>query len=69
MDWIIQNRSLVQMLLYRHYQRHGGLILPPMLPAREVLGEYEREVQQARQVHPRLDSTHESYPRIKFPNW
>lgn len=69
MNSIIENRALVQILLYRHYQRHGGLMLPPRAPALEVLGDYQREVDQARQLNPRLNPTDLEYPHITFPSW
>ncbi|KAF1352822.1 hypothetical protein EJ07DRAFT_35110, partial [Lizonia empirigonia] len=36
MATIARDRRLIMMLLYRHYQRHGGLILPPIATARQA---------------------------------
>jgi hypothetical protein len=65
MDWIRQNRSLVELLLYRHFQRHGGLVLPPVAAAVQVMRDHEAAVAAARQagLHP------DNCPRIRFPVW
>jgi hypothetical protein len=72
MEPIRQNRSMVEMLLYRHYQRHGGLILPPMAPAVEAMRTHETAVQQVREEYGRRTGRKlpdEMMPRIQFPNW
>ncbi|KAI4646709.1 hypothetical protein J4E93_004932 [Alternaria ventricosa] len=63
MDWIRANRSLVDILLYRHYQRYGGLMLPPTAPALQVMQQHEAAIAAARAagVHP------DNYPHIMFP--
>ncbi|KAI8932565.1 hypothetical protein NX059_010741 [Plenodomus lindquistii] len=67
MAWIKENRPLVEMLLYRHHQHHGGLILPPMAPAVQVMREFEIAVTNARQRG--MPYEHDDFPRIKFPSW
>jgi hypothetical protein len=62
MDWIRANRSLVDILLYRHYQRHGGLILPPMDPALQAMQAHEEAVNAARAAGTEL-------PHITFPSF
>ncbi|KAH7406609.1 hypothetical protein DE146DRAFT_743656 [Phaeosphaeria sp. MPI-PUGE-AT-0046c] len=69
MEPIRQNRAMVEMLLYRHYQRHGGVLLPPMGPANEAMLSHQRAVEQARaQYGQRINSDHPEYPRIRFPS-
>lgn len=65
MDRIRENRSLVQILLYRHYQRYGGLILPPMAPAVQAMRTHEDNVSAARSAGVREDQL----PRVAFPPW
>jgi hypothetical protein len=62
MDWIRANRSLVDILLYRHYQHHGGLILPPMDPALQAMRAHEEAVNAAR-------ATGSELPHITFPSF
>jgi hypothetical protein len=62
MDWIRANRSLVDILLYRHYQRHGGLILPPMDPALQAMRAHEEAVNAARAAGTAL-------PHTTFPSF
>jgi len=73
MEWIRQNRSLVEILLYRHFQRHGGLVLPPLAPALEAMRQYEQAVQDARDEfarrNPGQDLHPDNYPRMVFPIW
>ena len=63
MDWIRANRSLVDILLYRHYQRYGGLMLPPTAAALQTMHQHEAAIAAARAagVHPN------EYPHINFP--
>ncbi|KAG9194090.1 hypothetical protein G6011_04125 [Alternaria panax] len=63
MDWIRQNRSLVDILLYRHYQRYGGLMLPPTAPAIQAMRAHERAVNTARAA----GATSDQLPHITFP--
>lgn len=74
MEPVRQNRAMVEMLLYRHYQRHGGIVLPPMAPARDALASHQQAVERAQieylqrtgqQLHPE----HPNYPRMRFPLW
>lgn len=67
MDWIIRNRSLVELLLYRHYQRHGGLILPPRQDAVAAMQSHESRIAQIHIASPDLHVDY--YPRIVLPNW
>ncbi|KAF2848523.1 hypothetical protein T440DRAFT_536333 [Plenodomus tracheiphilus IPT5] len=67
MEWIRANRSLVEIFLYRHHKFHGGLVLPPMAPAVQVLRNYEVAVAQARQQGIVFED--DRYPRIAFPPW
>ena len=64
MEPIRQNRAMVEMLLYRHYQRHGGILLPPMRLANETLFAHEAAVQASG-----LRPDHPECPRIQFPTW
>lgn len=64
MDSIRQNRSLVEMLLYRHYQRHGGLVLPPLAPAVNAMRTHEDAL-----VYARPNPNNPNDPRITFPVW
>lgn len=59
---IAHDRRLVTILLYRHYQRHGGLVLPPTAGARRAIDQHATAVQTARQQGLRA-------PRVVFPNW
>jgi hypothetical protein len=65
MDWIRQNRSLVELLLYRHYQRHGGLVLPPVDPGLQAMRQHEAAVAAARTARVAEDQL----PRVAFPIW
>jgi hypothetical protein len=67
MDWILGNRSLVEILLYRHYQRHGGLILPPRQDAVAAMQAHEDAVEATHQSDPALHPNF--YPRINLPVW
>jgi hypothetical protein len=69
---IRENRAMVEILIYRHYQRHGGLMLPPTAPGVQALQDHQRAVREAqeeclrrtgRPLHP------DNYPRIRFPAW
>ena len=64
MDWIRQKRLLVEMVLYRNYKRHIGLVLPPMAPTIDALQSHENATVVARHTYGNPDS----YPRIAFPN-
>ncbi|KAL1798408.1 hypothetical protein ACET3X_002445 [Alternaria dauci] len=65
MDWIRQNRSLVHILLYRHYQRYGGLMLPPTAPAIQAMRAHETAVNSARAA----GATADQLPHIVFPSF
>jgi hypothetical protein len=72
MEPIRQNRAMVEMLLYRHYQRHGGLMLPPTAPAIQAMQAHQQAVQEAREECLRRTGQHlhpDQYPRIRFPAW
>ncbi|KAH7066056.1 hypothetical protein BKA63DRAFT_584924 [Paraphoma chrysanthemicola] len=58
MEHIRQNRSMVELLLYRHYQNHGGLVLPPTAPANEAMRRYGNGVE--------LMPNSAEWPRLKF---
>jgi hypothetical protein len=49
LERVRQNRSMVEILLYRHYQRHGGLMLPPTAPGVQALQDHQHAVQEARE--------------------
>lgn len=59
------NAHLVRMILYRHYQRHGGLILPPRAEAQQVVQAHVAALQTARQQ----GVPEGQLPRIAFPRW
>ncbi|OWY58471.1 hypothetical protein AA0120_g11166 [Alternaria tenuissima] len=65
MDWIRQNRSLVDILLYRHYQQYGGLMLPPTAPAIQAMRSHETAVNSARSA----GATPDQLPHISFPSF
>ncbi|KAF2032777.1 hypothetical protein EK21DRAFT_109522 [Setomelanomma holmii] len=74
MEPIRQNRSMVELLLYRHFQRHGGLNLPPTNPAVQAMQQYESTVAQARAQYAttygvQLMPEDADWPRLKFPIW
>ncbi|KAH6883267.1 hypothetical protein BKA58DRAFT_417061 [Alternaria rosae] len=63
MDWIRANRSLVDILLYRHYQRYGGLMLPPTAAALRAMEQHEAAIAAARAA----GVLPNEYPHITFP--
>ncbi|KAF7674770.1 hypothetical protein GT037_007530 [Alternaria burnsii] len=65
MDWIRQNRSLVDILLYRHYQQYGGLMLPPTAPPIQAMRSHETAVKSARSA----GATPDQLPHISFPSF
>lgn len=65
MATIARDRRLIMMLLYRHYQRHGGLILSPIATARQAVDIHALAVKSARQQGVLEDQL----PRVIFPNW
>ncbi|CAN9186219.1 unnamed protein product [Alternaria alternata] len=65
MDWIRQNRSLVDILLYRHYQQYDGLMLPPTAPAIQAMRSHETAVNSARSA----GATPDQLPHISFPSF
>lgn len=65
MATIAQDRRLVEILLYRHYQRHGGLVLPPIAGARAAIEHHAQAVQVAYQQEVPV----QYHPRVVFPNW
>lgn len=65
MATIAQDRRLVVMLLYRHYQRYGGLVLPPIAGARLAIETHAGAVLEARA----RGVPQEQAPRVVFPNW
>jgi hypothetical protein len=72
LERVRQNRSMVEMILYRHYQRHGGLMLPPTAPGVQALQDHRRVVQGAREECLRRTGRElrpDEYPRIRFPAW
>jgi hypothetical protein len=74
METIRQNHSMVEMLLYRHYQRHSGIMLPPTAPAVSVMQVYEKTVHEARLEHfqqtgRQLHIDDPNFLRIRFPAW
>ncbi|KAF2124581.1 hypothetical protein P153DRAFT_390620 [Dothidotthia symphoricarpi CBS 119687] len=60
---IMRNREVVALLLVRHYENHGGLILPPMSEGRRANEEYAREVAKA------AASGRQVGYDIAYPNW
>jgi hypothetical protein len=72
MEPIRQNHFMVEILLYRHYQRHGGLMLRPTAPAIEAMRAHETAIQQARDEYGRRTGRglpEEMMPRFQFPSW
>jgi hypothetical protein len=63
MDWIRANRSLVDILLYRHYQHYGGLMLPPTAPAIQAMRAHEADVAAASTA----GRSSSELPHIMFP--
>lgn len=62
---VAQNRTLVQMLFVRDYQRNGGLILPPRQEAQEIAAAHAAVIQ-----HRRLQGFSERHmPQITFLRW
>jgi hypothetical protein len=62
MTWIAENRSLVQILAYRHFQRHGGLMLPPLPEGLAALQTHDLALQAAH-------AGQRTYPVFALPNW
>lgn len=67
MQWIADNRSLVEILAYRHYQRHGGLQLPPREGALAAMQAHQNAVTAARAANPGIHP--DNLPHINFPPW
>jgi len=67
MQWIANNRSLVEILAYRHYQRHGGLQLPPREGGLAAMQAHQDAVAAAFQANPRVNP--DELPRVNFPPW
>ncbi|KAH6639584.1 hypothetical protein C7974DRAFT_410544 [Boeremia exigua] len=65
MSSIAQDRRLITILLYRHYQRHGGLVLPPTADARQAIDYHASAIEIACQQG--VQKRH--LPRVVFPNW
>jgi hypothetical protein len=58
----------------RHFQRHGGLVLPPTAPAVQAMQRYKQTVQLARADYAHRNGVQlmpEDYkwPRLQFPIW
>lgn len=62
MTGIAENRSIVEVLAYRHFQLPGGLVLPPRDNALGAIMAHGEGLEAAYQDLG-------SYPKIAFPNW
>jgi hypothetical protein len=72
MEPIRQNRAMVKVLLYRHFTRHGGVMLPPTAPALQAMDDHQRAVDEARRKHwlaTGKELLPDHYPRMRFPKW
>ncbi|RMZ68464.1 hypothetical protein GMOD_00008170 [Pyrenophora seminiperda CCB06] len=63
---IIEMPVLVDILLVRHFRRHGGLVLPPLEEARKVV-----EVAEVRAVREKAEGLRWGAGRelVRYPNW
>jgi len=43
---IVENPALVDLLLIRHYKAHGGIALPPLKAARDLVDAHEIDARQ-----------------------
>jgi hypothetical protein len=62
---IIPHRSLVLMLLARHFKKHGGLCLPPRADVLSIQYAFRRQREEMRAHHTPQDSL----PIMNYPNW